>query len=231
MGAAMGPVFPGFGRSAIKRVAIGVASARGHGLAGIPAMVRARLSIAAGFGSPASLPASRHGSSPSRAKTDAGLRVIPLRSTPTAAKRNWSKPERFRANASELGMAGSSNTWSNTLVNMWSSALYIIRRRSEYNGTEPVIPIRNLQYLGGTICRPGVAKNIVTAQIGSRMEPVSKRRRLSGEKAGCRCVQGPGQGRHHRSDRSREFGFAARRVGRFSDDRHRRDGGKATRSG
>ena len=71
------------------------------------AMIRARLSVASGFGNPANLPASSHGSFPSRANTEAKLRVMPFASVPTAAKRNSFSPERRKAKASELGISNS----------------------------------------------------------------------------------------------------------------------------
>jgi hypothetical protein len=92
------------GSNAINLVAIAVAAGSGQTLVGMPAMIRARLSIASGFGRPANLPASCHGSFPSRANTETKLRVMPFASVPTAAKRNSPNPERRKAKASVLGI-------------------------------------------------------------------------------------------------------------------------------
>lgn len=92
------------GSSTTKPVAIAIAACCDHRLAGIPVMLRAKLSIAADFGKLASLPASSHGSCPIRARTETTLRVMPFVSVPTAAKRNSFSPERRKAKASWLGM-------------------------------------------------------------------------------------------------------------------------------
>src|ERR1700722_7751838 len=78
-------------------------------LVGMLAMIRARLSVASGFDNLASLPASSHGSLPSRANTETTLRVMPFASVPTEAKRKSFNPERCKAKASELGMLDSHN--------------------------------------------------------------------------------------------------------------------------
>jgi hypothetical protein len=101
---ALGSALPAAGRSATNRLAIIVASGSDHRLVGMFAIVRARLSIAADFGNPANLRASRHGSSPAKAKTDTGVSAIPFSSVPTDAKRNGFKPECCNANTSETGI-------------------------------------------------------------------------------------------------------------------------------
>ena len=85
-------------------VAIVVAACSGQTLVGMLAMIRARLSIASGFGNPVSLPASCHRSFPSRANTETTLRVMPFASVPAGAKRNSFSPECLKAKASELGI-------------------------------------------------------------------------------------------------------------------------------
>ena len=92
------------GNSAIERAAISLAVDSGQSLHGMPAMVRARLSVASTLGNAASLPASCHGSCPSRANTETKQSTIPFPSVPTAAKRNSFNPERRRAKASVLGI-------------------------------------------------------------------------------------------------------------------------------
>lgn len=81
------------GSSAVRRVAIVVASANAQTLMGMPAMVLARLVTASALGSRSRRPASRHGSLPSRAKTETKLSVMPLRSMPTGANRKSFRPE------------------------------------------------------------------------------------------------------------------------------------------
>jgi hypothetical protein len=95
-------------------VAIVVAACSGQTLVDMLAMIRARLSIASGFGNPASLPASCHGSLPSRANTETTLRVMPFASVPIGAKRNSSSAERLKAKASELGMLNSQ--WNEDVI-------------------------------------------------------------------------------------------------------------------
>jgi hypothetical protein len=92
------------GSSTIKRAAIPIAVCSGQMLVGMLAMLRAKLSVASDFGNPASLPASSHGSFPSRANTETRLRVIPFVSVPTGAKRNSFNPDCCKAKASELGI-------------------------------------------------------------------------------------------------------------------------------
>jgi hypothetical protein len=82
------------GNKLIKRTAMTDASGSAQRLFGIPAIMLARLSAAAAFGSVASRPASVQGSAPKRAKTDITLSVMPFASVPISANRNWFKSDR-----------------------------------------------------------------------------------------------------------------------------------------
>jgi hypothetical protein len=106
------------GRSAIKPAAMTVADGSDQRLAGMLTMLCARLLVASDTGNAASLPASRHGSFPSRASNETTLRVIPFASVPIGANRNSFSPERRKAKASELAMLESCNTSEVSLLHI-----------------------------------------------------------------------------------------------------------------
>src|ERR1700739_3525635 len=97
------------GRSVIKPAASTVADGSDQRLVGILTMLCARFSIASDCGNAASLPASSHGSLPSRASNEITLRVMPFASVPTGANRNPLSPDRGKAKASELAILKSCN--------------------------------------------------------------------------------------------------------------------------